>query len=139
MNSMDPFLCTQWQGRRKGGTLGASAPPMFGRTVNPISTRGADYAHHSTTSPLNFSDIATALHGATSQQESFDFCRLLLFLLLRATHLSSEKSDVEDTGGYSIPFTKVVDIRISKYVVHTPVQTFQLMFIRGSNQGFFWF
>ena len=28
------------QGRRKGGTLGASAPPMFGRTVNPISTRG---------------------------------------------------------------------------------------------------
>ena len=78
------------------------------------------------------------LHGATSQQESFDFCRLLLFLLLRATHLSSEKSDVEDTGGYSIPFTKVVDIRISKYVVHTPFQTFQLMLIRGSNQGLFW-
>ena len=24
---------------------------VFGRTVNPISTRGADYAHHSTTSP----------------------------------------------------------------------------------------
>ena len=30
-----------------------------GRTVNPISTRGADYAHHSTTSPPGFSDFAT--------------------------------------------------------------------------------
>ena len=35
----------KWQGRRKGRTLGASAPPMFGRKVNPISTRGAVYAH----------------------------------------------------------------------------------------------
>ena len=34
---------------------GAHAPPpVFGRTVNPISTRGADYAHHSTTSPPDF-------------------------------------------------------------------------------------
>ena len=49
------------QGRHKGGTLGASVPPMFGRTVNPISTRGEDYDHHSTTSPLKFSDLATAL------------------------------------------------------------------------------
>ena len=36
---------------------------MFDRTVNPISTRGADYAHHSTTSPPKFSDLATALHN----------------------------------------------------------------------------
>ena len=57
--SQSPILYTQ--GRRKGGTLGASAPPMFGRTVNHISTRGADYAHHSTTSPPKFSDLATAL------------------------------------------------------------------------------
>jgi hypothetical protein len=34
---------------------------MFGRTVNPISTRGAYYAHHSTTNPPKFSDLATAL------------------------------------------------------------------------------
>ena len=53
------------QGRRNGRTLGASAPPMFGITVNPISTRGADYAHHSTTSPLKFSDLATALPWQT--------------------------------------------------------------------------
>ena len=31
------------QGRRKVGAWGALAPPMFGQTVNPISTRGADY------------------------------------------------------------------------------------------------
>ena len=34
-----------------GGAGGALAPPVFGQTVNPISTRGADYAHHSNTSP----------------------------------------------------------------------------------------
>ena len=31
--------------------LGVFSPPVFGQTVNPISTRGADCAHHSTTSP----------------------------------------------------------------------------------------
>ena len=30
-----------------GGLGGGSLPPIFGRKVNPISTRGADYAHHS--------------------------------------------------------------------------------------------
>ena len=39
------------QGRRKWGAEGALAPPIFGQTVNPISTRGTDYAHHSTLSP----------------------------------------------------------------------------------------
>ena len=34
---------------------------VFGQTVNSISTRGADYAHHSNTSPSGFSDLATAL------------------------------------------------------------------------------
>ena len=32
-----------------GGAKSAMAPLDFGRSVNPISTRGADYAHHSTT------------------------------------------------------------------------------------------
>ena len=44
------------------GLGGASAPPIFDRSVNPISTGGADYAHHSTTSlPPKFSDLATGL------------------------------------------------------------------------------
>ena len=29
-----------------GGAGGAMAPPDFGRLVNPISTRGTDYAHY---------------------------------------------------------------------------------------------
>ena len=39
------------QGRRKRGGLGRLQPPplVLGKTINPISTRGADYAHHSTT------------------------------------------------------------------------------------------
>ena len=42
-----------WNRDRRGG--GAVAPfPEFGRSVNPISTRGADYAHHSTTCPPDF-------------------------------------------------------------------------------------
>ena len=31
------------------GAEGAMVPPDFGRSVNPISTHGADYAHHITT------------------------------------------------------------------------------------------
>ena len=55
-------LVNSKQGRRKRGAAGgALAPPVFGQTVNPISTKGADYAHHSTTSPPGFSDLATAL------------------------------------------------------------------------------
>ena len=35
------------QARRKWGGWGGFSPPVFGQTVNPILTRGADYAHHS--------------------------------------------------------------------------------------------
>ena len=44
-----------------GGAGEALAPPVFGKTVNPISTRGADYTHHITTSPPGISDLATGL------------------------------------------------------------------------------
>ena len=37
------------------------APPDSGRSVNPISTRGKDYAHLITTGTPGFSDIPTAL------------------------------------------------------------------------------
>ena len=44
-----------------GRAGGALAPPVFGQTINPISTKGADYGHPSTTSHLGLSDPATAL------------------------------------------------------------------------------
>ena len=49
--------------------MGALAPTVFCQTVNPISTRGTDYAHHSTTSPPGFSDQA-----ATMSIESLHLC-----------------------------------------------------------------
>ena len=33
---------------------GAMAPPYFGRSVNPISTKGADYARQIILAPLDF-------------------------------------------------------------------------------------
>ena len=40
----------------------AMAQPDFGRSVNPISTRGTDFAHLITTGTPGFSDLPTALH-----------------------------------------------------------------------------
>ena len=53
------MYCTA--GPSQAGGEGALAPPVFGQTVNPISTRGTDYTHHSTTSPPRISDLATGL------------------------------------------------------------------------------
>ena len=41
---------------------GGFAYPDFGRSVNPILTKGADYAYHTTTFPSSgFSDLPSAL------------------------------------------------------------------------------
>ena len=48
-----------------GGAGGAMAPPDFGRSVNPISTMGTDYAHLITTGTPGFSDLPTALKHIT--------------------------------------------------------------------------
>ena len=44
-----------------GGAGGATTPPDFGRSVNPNSTKGTDYAHLITTGTPRFSDLPTAL------------------------------------------------------------------------------
>ena len=41
----------------------AVAHPDFGRSANPISARGTDYARLITTGTPGFSDLPTALHG----------------------------------------------------------------------------
>ena len=41
----------------------ALAHPEFGSSVNPITTRGADYAHHITASPPGFENPAAALEN----------------------------------------------------------------------------
>ena len=40
----------------------ALAHPEFGSSVNPITTRGADYAHLITTSPSGFENPVAALY-----------------------------------------------------------------------------
>ena len=40
--------------RSGGGGGQMSPPPYFGKSVNHIPTRGADYAHHITTDPPDF-------------------------------------------------------------------------------------
>ena len=44
-----------------GDAGGAMAPPDFVRSVNPISTRGTDYAHQITTGTPGFSDLHAPL------------------------------------------------------------------------------
>ena len=54
-SSVFPILC------RNQGCKGCMCPQVFGRSVDPISTRRANYAQHITTCPLGFSDLLTAL------------------------------------------------------------------------------
>ena len=70
-NATQAAMMSRAGGSGGGGGWGALAPLVFVQTVNPISTRGAYYAHHSTTSPPGFSDLATALlHNFSSQNEN---------------------------------------------------------------------
>ena len=50
------------------GSGGAKALPVLGRPVNPVSTRGADYAHQITTGTSGFSDFPTALPPSHQQE-----------------------------------------------------------------------
>ena len=52
-------MCSR--GVARGGAAGARAPPEFGRSVNPIQTREADYAPHTTASPPGFKKLSTSL------------------------------------------------------------------------------
>ena len=53
------------QQNRSRGVVPGGVPPDFGRSVNPVSTRGTDYAHLITTGTPGFSDLPTALRSGT--------------------------------------------------------------------------
>ena len=57
----------QCRGVDRGGAQGGQipSPPEFGRSVNPIQTRGADYAPHTTASPPGFKMLSTPLISQT--------------------------------------------------------------------------
>ena len=55
----------------------ALAHPEFGNSVNPISTRGADYARHITASPPGFENPAASLQHQCLKyhiRKLFDMC-----------------------------------------------------------------
>ena len=59
-NQYDQFLA--FSSAAASGWAGwALAHPEFGSSVNPITTRGADYAHHITASPPGFEIPAASL------------------------------------------------------------------------------
>ena len=70
------------------GVGGAEALPVFGQTVNPISTGGTDYAHYNTTSPPGFSDLATAL--TYNWKDAFGVFAALIFICLPFIFLFKE-------------------------------------------------
>ena len=47
--------------RGPGGPEPLPPPTELGRSVNPIQTRGADYAPHTTASPIRFKKLSTPL------------------------------------------------------------------------------
>ena len=59
----------QGRGVVLGGAGGFMAPPDFGRSVNPISTRGTDFALLITTGTPGFSDLLTALTYVINSQK----------------------------------------------------------------------
>ena len=61
LNYLYILFCVEIRDAARGGAGGAAAPPDFGRSVNPISTGGADYVHHSTTCPPGFLTLAASL------------------------------------------------------------------------------
>ena len=65
------------------GVPGAMAPPDFGRSVNPISTRGGRLCPPNNTGILRFSDLPTALYcwcAALNLRAPFSFLFSLLII-----------------------------------------------------------
>ena len=59
--SLSPKVSIYISAAASGWAGWALAHPEIGSSVNPITTRGADYAHHITASPPGFENPAAAL------------------------------------------------------------------------------
>ena len=53
----------QYSDAASGWAGWALAHPEFGSSVNPITTRGADYAHHITACPPGFENLTVSLQN----------------------------------------------------------------------------
>ena len=78
-----------YSGPSQGGDVGGFSPNQcLAEQLTLSQPGGADYAHHSTTSPLNFSDLATALcvkgnnfnfNGLSSVKDAYLFYLIILY------------------------------------------------------------
>ena len=71
------------------GGQGRQSPPFFGRSVNPISTRGDALSPPSTTSPPGFSDLATALLRDDGKQFDSEVMEQLCEVTPKKSNLNS--------------------------------------------------
>ena len=63
------YICT-YRPVVPGAAVGAMAPPDFGRSINPISTKGGRLCPPKNTATLRLSDIPTALPVGVQQRWS---------------------------------------------------------------------
>ena len=69
-----PFISMHFSASASGWAGWALAHPEFGSSVNPITTRGANYAHHITASPPGFENPAAALHFVNNFEPNLTLC-----------------------------------------------------------------
>ena len=68
----------------------ALAHPEFGSSVNPITTRGADFAHHITASPPGFENPAASLIGISKKLFAFANSHLIYKDAARFSNLGGQ-------------------------------------------------
>ena len=72
-SNQDRQMCIDvGRGVARGGPGGGEceSPPEFGRSVNPIQIRGADYAPHTAASPTGFKMLSTPLYSVYNLSKS---------------------------------------------------------------------
>ena len=77
--------------------LTSDAGSKIGSSVNPITTRGADYAHHITASPSGFENPAAALHKVPNYSVTMKLGELKI-----AQQQSKNKLTLERLGIYEL-------------------------------------
>ena len=106
------FLST-YRAVASGGAGEAEALPVFGQTVNPISTRGTDYANHNTTSPPGFSDLAAAL--TYTWKDAFGVFAALIFCCLPFIGLFKE-DEPKHVKNVEVYLSQVLDYNVEAKV-----------------------
>ena len=99
----------------------------FGQTVNPTSTRGADYAHHSTTSSSRFLDLATALEFI------FNFPRFFFMFSLNTSKTWKSTKTLINHNKNLAPLCYLVQKTI--WLKTCAANVSKIIILRDANQG----